>query len=317
MKKQISNRNNGDHSIDIDQLIESFGQYLHQVRGLTLGTIKDYCKYTKCFLRTQSQRNRIHIQHIHPKNIINFILEDSCNKSASHAQKLTYPLRSFFRFLKQTQQLNVDLASFVPSVANRKKPSYPQVLLPDEIIQLLKSCNRLHPDGIRDYAILMLMINFGLRSIEICNLNLDDIDWNNGELTIRGKGEETRFPIFKELGEALVAYLKKSRPPCECEKFFIQLRLPLKGFTTNCVRTLFHSALKRAGLNPKIKGTHLLRHSFAMQLLEQGATLEEIGVVLRHKDVSTTAIYARANFDKLRTIVLPWPQHAKKEGSHG
>jgi integrase/recombinase XerD len=160
------------------------------------------------------------------------------------------------------------------------------------------------------------MINLGLRSVEVCNLTLDDLNWFNGEIIIRGKGMETRFPLFKELGKALVAYLKKSRPICESNKFFIRLKMPIQGFTTSCVRAILHSALKRAGLNPKIKGAHLLRHSFAMQLLEQGASLEEIGVVLRHKDVSSTAIYARANFDKLRTIVHPWPCQAKKEGSH-
>jgi len=316
MKMKKSSRSHVDSIFDIDQLINNFSQYLLNARGLAPRTINEYCKDTKCFLHAQSKGNKIYIGRIRPRNITQFILETSRSKSASRAQHITYPLRSFFRFLTQTQQLKKDLANFVPSVANRKKSSYPQVLLPSEITKLLQSCNRHQPEGIRNFAILMLMVNLGLRSSEVCHLKLDDINWDKGEIVIRGKGGEARFPLFKELGKALVAYLKRGRPICECRHFFIRLVRPLQGFTPSCVRMLLRSALKHAGLNPKIKGAHLLRHSFAMQLLEQGASLEEIGMVLRHKDVGTTAIYARANFDKLRTIALPWPQHVKKEESH-
>lgn len=316
MKKKTSSCLHGDSVFDIDQLINNFSQYLLNARGLAPATINEYCKDIKYFLHTLFKGNKINIQHIHPKKIIHFILEDCHTKSASHSQHLTYSLRAFFRFLIQSQQFKIDLANVVPSVANRKKTSYPQVLLAGEITKLLQSCNKLKPAGLRNYAVLMLMVNLGLRSIEVCNLNLDDINWDNAEITIRGKGEEARFPIFQELGKALVAYLKKGRPICESKKFFIRLKQPLQGFTTSCVRLILRSALKQAGLNPKIKGAHLLRHSFAMQLLEQGATLEQIGMILRHKDIRTTAIYARANFDKLRTIVHPWPKHMKRERFH-
>jgi site-specific recombinase XerD len=316
MKMKKSSGSHVDSIFDIDQLIKNFGQYLLNARGLAPRTINEYCKDTEYFLHTLSKGNKINICHIHPKDIIQFILESSRNKSASRVQHFTYPLRSFFRFLTQTQQLKEDLANFVPTVANRKKSSYPQVLLPNEITKLLQSCDRHQPAGIRSFAILMLMVNLGLRSSEVCNLKLKDINWDKGEIVIRGKGGEARFPIFKELGKALVAYLKRGRPICECKHFFIRLVQPLHGFTSSCVRAILRSVLKQAGLNPKIKGAHLLRHSFATQLLEQGASLEEIGMVLRHKDVGTTAVYARANFDKLRTIALPWPQHVKKEASH-
>lgn len=304
------------NAIDVNQLIENFGHYLCNTRGLAPRTINDYCKHIKYFLCTQSKGSKIHIGHIRPKDIIEFILEDSRNKGASHAQHLTFSLRSFFRFLIQTQQLKEDLEKFVPSVAYRKKYPYPQVLSSDEIKKLLQSCDRNCPAGVRDYAILMLLVNLGLRASEVCNLDLADINWDNGEIIIRGKGTEARFPIFKELGKALVAYLKHGRPICESSKLFIRLRRPLQGFTTNCVRALLRSAFKRANLNPQIKGTHSLRHAFAMHLLDQGSSFAEIAIVLRHKDIGSTAIYARANFDKLRTIALPWPQNGAKEESN-
>ena len=316
MKKNTSSRSKDDSIHDIDQLIESYRQYLSHTRGLALCTINYNCTDALYFLRTQSKGYKIDFRLISPKTVNRFFLEYSLVKSASCTQHVTCSLRSFFRFLKQTQRLKEDLADAVLTVANRKRNSYPEVLSSDEITKLLQTCDKNQSAGRRNFAILMLLVHLGLRACEVCNLNLDDINWDNGEIVIRGKGGESRFPLFKELGEALVAYLKDGRPVCNSKKFFIRLRKPLRGISTYCAAKIFRSALKHANLNPKIQGTHLLRHSFAMHLLKQGATLEEIGMVLGHKDVNSTAVYARADFDQLRTIALPWPQHSNKEGFH-
>jgi site-specific recombinase XerD len=156
----------------------------------------------------------------------------------------------------------------------------------------------------------------GLRACEVCNLNLDDIDLYNAEIIIRGKGSTTRMPLFEELGKALIMYIKHGRPDTSSSRIFITLKPPVRPLTTNGLRSMFRFTLKRIGLKPKIKGTHLLRHTFAMQLLEQGATLLEIGKILKHKDIHTTAIYARVNFSKLKKIALPWPIKGKIGGSY-
>jgi len=271
-----SNRYQENRILDVDQLINRYEQYLHNSRGLAPGTIVDYCKHAKTFILSQSKKNNICVGSIRPEQVIRFILKYAQEKSAMCTQHMTSVLRSFFRFLILTQQIKEDLANIVPSVANRKKTSYPDVLSPEQIDMLLKSCDRNNALGMRNYAILILMASLGLRASEVCNLNLSDINWDGGKIVIRGKGSEMRLPIFNELGKALVAYLKHGRPNCESKKVFICSKRPLRGFTTSCIRRMLCSALKQAGLNPTRKGTHLLRHSFAMQLLEQGATLEQI-----------------------------------------
>lgn len=160
----------------------------------------------------------------------------------------------------------------------------------------------------------MLLARLGLRSCEICRLTLDDINWDKSEIIIRGKGStETRFPIFQDLGDALVAYLQYGRPCCSSRSFFICTGQPIRGFlSSSTVNSILRRALIRAGLNPEKKGAHLLRHSFATQLLRQGASLQEIAIILRHKSIKTTAIYARADFDKLKKLALPWPQNFNK-----
>ena len=294
-----------------DKLIYEFQQYLLKTKGLSSNTIKLYCYYVKFFLSFQSKSKRICVNRILPKNIINFILLYTRREKLTSAQHMTSSLRTFFRFLELTQGLQKNLVNSVPSVANRKQRTLPASLTTQELINLLNSCDKTSILGLRDYAVLMLLSQFGLRASEICNLTLDDFDWDNSEITIRGKGfTETRFPIFQTLGNALMDYLKGSRPHCFDRHLFLSGTRPIKPQT---IRRIVRNALIRANLNPTRKGVHLLRHTFAVQLLDQGASLQEIAIALRHRDINTTAIYANVDFVKLKILALPWP-HKFKDG---
>lgn len=294
------------------KLINNYSQYLYNTRGLAQRTIVDYCQKIREFLLLVVKGNKVSLDHIRPETVLKFILELSKVRSANYTQKTTYALRSFFRYLRQKYKIHRNLEGLLLSVANRKKSSYPEVLSVKQIEQLLRCCDRKTAKGMRDYVLILLMSSLGLRGCEVCNLNLDDIDLYNAEIIIRGKGSLTRMPLFEELGKALITYIKHGRPTTPNRRIFITLTSPFRPLTTSGVRSMFRYSLKRIGLQPK--GTHLLRHTFAMQLLEQGATLVEIGTVLKHKDLNTTAIYARANFSKLATIALPWPIKGKKGG---
>lgn len=300
----------------VGQLLNNYSRYLYNTRGLAQRTIVDYCKRAKEFLLLAAKDNKVNLDHIRPELVVRFILKLAKTRSAKYTQSTTYALRSFFRYLRQTHEIHRDLEGILLPVANRKKTSYPEVLSTKQIDQLFRSCDRKTAKGMRDYALILLMSSLGLRACEVCNLNLNDIDLYNAEIIIRGKGSLTRMPLFEELGKALITYIEHWRPTTSNSKVFITLKQPFRPFTTGGVRSMFRSTLKRIGLKPKIKGTHLLRHTFAMQLLEQGATLVEIGIVLRHKGLDATAIYARANFSKLVTIALPWPLKGKKGGFH-
>jgi site-specific recombinase XerD len=314
--KRAKQRLQNNTAISVDRILNNYSQYLFASRGLSHRTIIEYCRQVSEFLRVMIKGNRIKVNRIRPKHVLKFILKLAEKRSPRQAQNTTYALRSFFRYLRQTNSINLDLDNILLPVANRKKKSYPEVLSTKQIDQLLKCCDRKSAKGIRDYAILLLMLNLGLRACEVCNLNLDDIDIYNAEVIIRGKGSTSRMPLLKELGKALFNYILHGRPKITINRIFITQNQPLRPITTDGIRSMFGCALKSAGLKPEQRGTHLLRHTFAMQLLKQGATLSEIGTMLRHKDLYTTAIYARADFSKLQMLALPWPIKTKKGGHY-
>lgn len=297
---------------EIHKLLCKYDEYLNHESGLALSTRRFYCDYIRFFLYFQSKTNIDQIKRLKPKDVIKFISSYAKTKGAKRAQKMGASLRSYFRFLTQTHKLNTNLADSIPKIATWRHPDLPATLTANEMQKLLLSCDMTCFSGLRDYAILMLLIHLGLRACEIVNLTLDDIDWNNNEIIIRGKGSTiTRMPINSDLKQALTIYLQH-RVNCSSRNIFIGT-YRLQGFKSHCtVSKIVRLALTRAGLAPAQKGSNLLRHSFATLLLQQGATLQEIAMILRHKSIYTTAIYARVDFDKLRSIALPWPKSRKK-----
>ena len=176
--------------------------------------------------------------------------------------------------------------------------------------KLLRACDRRHRVGRRDYAVLVLLARLGLRASEVANLELDDIDWTAGELVIHGKGNRVdRMPLLQEVGKAVADYLKRGRPRCSTRRVFVHCKAPYAGFSSppNAVSGVVNRALARAGLNPLNHGAHLLRHSLATNLLRSGASLAQIGQVLRHQQMSSTEIYAKVDVNALRALAQPWP----------
>ena len=165
------------------------------------------------------------------------------------------------------------------------------------------------PEGRRNYAILQLLARLGLRAAEVATLTLNDLDWDAGEIIVRGKGGRyDRLPLPDEVGQALANYLRDGRPSCSTRRVFVRHRAPQRGFVNGeAIGTIVHRALDRAGLHPAHKGAHLLRHSLATRLLRNGASLAEIGELLRHRDLNTTQIYAKVDESALRRLALPWP----------
>jgi len=155
----------------------------------------------------------------------------------------------------------------------------------------------------------LLLARLGLRAGEVVGMTLDDIDWDAGELVVRGKGgRQDRLPLPRDVGQALATYVRHGRPPCASRRVFICAKAPRRGFTSSvAVCTIVRRALARAGLHPPSTGAHLLRHSLATEMLRRGASLAEIGEILRHRHPDTTAIYAKVDLRALRAVAPPWP----------
>jgi site-specific recombinase XerD len=315
--KKISHfkTNDSGQFVNSNYIITQYDQYLDKVQGLASRTRKNYCRAILTFLTSQFPSGKARVQSIHPQKVIHFILAYAQEGGVKRAQAMVYSLRSFFRFLKNTGRIKHCLADSVPKVPVWKKRSIPVFLSSKELQQLLDSCDRDLVIGLRDYAILMMLIFLGVRACEICEITLADVDWQKGEIIIRGKGSKSRLPLSQDVGDALASYLQFGRPKCAENRFFISVKNPLRGLSSSAIRHIVHTALVRSGLNPEKKGTHLLRHSFATQLLQEGATLQEIGMILRHRRIDTTAIYATVDFDRLKLLAMPWPSQSNHGGA--
>ena len=195
-----------------------------------------------------------------------------------------------------------------------KLATLPTYLPAAEVQKALDGCDRATVIGRRDYAILMMLAKLGLRANEVATLTLDDIDWRAGEMLVRAKGRQrARMPIPPDVGAAVVAYLRDTRPKSSCRRLFVRTLAPHVGFASGCAITMIaKAALDRVGIKGCAhRGAHIFRHSLATELLRSGATLSEIGQLLRHESHDTTRIYAKVDIETLRTLSLPWPGGAQ------
>jgi len=289
--------------------IESgFTHYLVAERGLSTATVINYSPTVHRFLKERFATDEVELGELSPRDVHRFLLRHAPRVSRGRAKLMATALRSFFRFLRQHGDIRSDLAGAIPATTNWRLTGLPLSLGPEEVEALLDSCDPHTALGQRDYAILLLLARLGLRAGEVVALTLDDLDWDTGTLIVRGKGKrQERLPLPEEVGEAVVNYLRGSRPRCATRRVFIRLQAPHRGFrSSSAIDDVLHRALERTGLDPEQKGAHLLRHSLATRLLGSGASLEQIAQLLRHAHPQTTEIYAKVDLRALRALAQPW-----------
>jgi len=292
----------------LGRIESNFARYLEQERGLAQATIDSYIPIARRFLCERFGTNIILLGELTPPDITQFILHHAHSDSPSRAKLAVTVLRSFLHFLYQRGQISTDLSKFVPTVANWCLSELPKFLKPEEVERLLQGCDQSRPGGQRDYTILLLLARLGLRSGEVVHMELDDIFWETGEFIVRGKSaRQDRLPLPHDVGEALATYLCHGRPRCSSRRVFIRMKAPHQGFSSStAISDIVRRAFARAKLHRKRKGAHLLRHSLATDMLRQGASLTEIGEILRHQLAHTTEIYAKVAVAELKFLAQPW-----------
>jgi site-specific recombinase XerD len=246
---------------------------------------------------------------LNAQDVIHHIQRHAGEFGVLYRSQVVCVLREFYSFLHLTGRHRKDMASGIPTPPHWKPTPQPAYLKPVEIDRLLAACEKTTPKGLRDYAIVAMLVRLGVRAGEVRGLTLDDIDWSAGQITVRGKGGKCRqLPLLHEVGEALAAYLKEERPASLSRHVFLRMRAPLKELScTGGIYKIVEHALKEAGLNPSKRGPHLLRHSFATRLRSQGAVLSDVGRMLGHDHAHSPAIYAHVAPSELKTLVEPWP----------
>jgi site-specific recombinase XerD len=184
----------------------------------------------------------------------------------------------------------------------------PIYLPADAIERIIESCDRSTPSGLRDRAVLLLFARLGLRAGDVANLRLGDIDWKTGRFRVIGKGRrEAWLPLPQDAGDAVHAYLQRARPAASDDHVFLKVQAPIAACSASSLSYRVAEAIRRAGVDAPAHGAHLLRHSLATRMLREGATLDSIGVLLRHQDVETTALYSKVDVELLRQVAQPWP----------
>ncbi|MHB8655567.1 MAG: tyrosine-type recombinase/integrase [Terriglobia bacterium] len=289
--------------------VREFAQYLQQERGLAEATICTYVATAREFVTECRAQDRADFDFLQATDVTNFVQRKASRVGSARAKHVVTSLRSFLRFLLQRGALHRDLAACAPTVAGWSLSALPRFISPQDVQKVIDSCDCARPGGLRDRALLLLLARLGLRSGEIMRLTLDDVDWESGVLTIRGKNRTpAQLPLLTEVGEALAQYVQQARPRCASRRIFVRFRAPLGDFASGTmVCCIVARSLRRAGVASEHKGGHLFRHSLATQMINSGASLGEIGEVLRHLRLRTTSIYAKVDLASLRTVAPRWP----------
>ncbi len=293
-------------------LLARYEGHLQRERALAVSTISAYRPFVRAFIAEHLESGSGRPDALRTRDVEDFLLARVRRMAPKRGLLMGTALRSFLRFLFLRGETGMDLALAVPTVRQWRLSNVPRYLPTEDVERLLRACDTSSVTGRRNRAILLLLARLGLRASEIVTLELRDLRWREGEIIVRGKGKvRDRLPLLPDVGEALALYLRKDRPTSGSRRVFLCRKAPCRGFShPSSVSTIVMRALAQAGLSPPTRGAHLLRHSLATTMIQRGASLAEIGQVLRHRSPSTTEIYAKLDFGALRDVALPWPATA-------
>jgi site-specific recombinase XerD len=296
---------------EVDMLVEEYSAYLLSERGLASTSRVVYASLTHRFLARTCAQGRSDLKALTAQKIRDFVIHEARKfRTSKAASLLTSVVRSFLRFVHYRGYIDRSLVGAVPAVAHWSMAPIPRALPVKAVSRVLaESRSRRTPCGLRDRAILFLLARLGLRARDVMLLELDDIDWENACIHVCGKGREERpLPLPHDVGEAIAAYLRNGRPASTSRHVFLRTRAPWRGVAkSSSISAIVGRALKRAQVQSTTHGAHQFRHSLATNMLRQGASLTEIGQVMRHRDPNTTRLYAKVDLGALREVALPWP----------
>jgi integrase len=290
----------------VQVLVAGFRAYLVRERGLVSGTVACYVRVAGMFLAERSGDGGVDLAGLKAGVVADFATR-ACSPLGLSAKRSTISaLRCLLRYLALGGLTVTGLDQAALSVAGGGVLP-PRGIDPAVVPRLLAGCDRRSGIGQRDYAILMLLARLGLRGGEVVGLGLGDIDWRAGEIVVRGKGGRSdRLPLPVDVGEALAGYLRQGRPISDSRRLILRMIAPFDGLAgTGALRSVLARACVRAGVD--YASPHRLRHTAATGMLAAGASLPEIGQVLRHATVNATATYARVDHEALRVLAPSWP----------
>jgi len=299
-----------------EQLRQEYETYLRIQRGMSNSTITHCVRYYERFFSFQFGEGLGNLNKITSDDVVAFLLRFISGPQPYRNKTLPSHLRNLFKFLFWSGKTNKNLADSIPRIAQPQPVNTPRHLPPEDVQRLIDAARSDDDLGRRNYAMLLLMARLGLRSTEVIAIRLDDINWRAGEILIRGKGKlHDRMPLPADVGGSLADYMKNGRKGTS-RVLFVSHKAPHQAFVdSQILNTILRQAFKKTGLKPpkKYVGSHVLRHSLATDMLRNGASLDEIGDVLRHRSRVTTMLYAKHDIEGLRSISQEWPTQGESQ----
>jgi len=292
-------------------LLREYLRYLAEHRGITDRRIQEHRLQVSAFLEAlRGDDERTAIAQLDAGDVFHFVSSRSKHLSRPGRRSMCAALRSFLRFMHLRGHVTWDLVSAVPVIPSFKLDRLPRVMAKEDIERILAVVDRTTAVGRRDYAILLVLATYGMRSGQICALRLEDIDWRRETLRVRAAkgGRDTLLPLRPAAGEALLEYLRHGRPTgIPCREVFLRVRAPigrLAGNLTNIIKPY----ARKAGLTDVPLGPHAWRHACASRMLANGQSLKTIGDTLGHRSIESTFIYTKVEIEMLRQAALEWPE---------
>lgn len=283
-----------------------FFDYLRQERGLSERSVVHYTATLRAFEQYVHDIGLHELHALSPVILSGFMTERSEGLSKSSIRNRCGMLRVFLRYLHRERIVARDLSLTVDAPRIYRLANIPRSITWDEVRRMLEAVDRRTPGGKRDYAILLLLVTYGLRGREIAALTLEDIDWRRERLRVpeRKANHSTAYPLSPIVGEAILDYLQHGRPPSSERAVFLRTLAPFKPLTVNGVSSRASHYLHKAGVPVCRPGSHTLRHTCVQRLVDADFSLKAIGDYVGHQSPASTQIYAKVAVEALREIGL-------------
>jgi len=294
---------------------KEFEIYLRDVRGLLPTSIVRFKTTVGQFLTFLFPTGEVRPKVIKAKDILDFIQMRGVRFQARTLQADGSALKCYSRYLYGRGLSSSDLSLAVPKIPCWRNQNVIHTVTEEEMAKMLRTCDLDHPSGVRDYAILLLLMRYGLRPVEVSRLELGDIRWGEKKIIIRGKGRKNAvLPLEPEVRAALDRYINAARPRSKEQVVFLRGVAPfVPPAPSAAVSAIVRRTIIRAGLKPQIFGARLLRYSVASRILNSGGNLIEVAELLRHSSIDTSARYMRLDLRRLNLVPLPWPKQGGRK----
>lgn len=299
-----------DRDLPVASLLGRYADHLDQVQGLAPATITYRIRYARALMASLRIHQVHQLRAITIARIQRFVTGEGCRCRPSSVQVTASSIRCFFRFLLLYGLIDRDLSIVVPAMANWRLASLPATVSEAELERLLAVVDTATPIGLRDRAILLCLIDLGLRTSDVAALELNGMDLAARTLYLRQRKrrQSSALPMTKRLVRTIEAYVREGRPACTTAALFVLHRAPRgAALTVAGVRSVVLRYVATAGLTDRIRSAHVIRHSVASRLINSGATLKQVADLLGHRSLDTTTIYTKVDIASLTAVALPWP----------